>query len=143
MKKLVLVVGLILVLAIVFVIVVFDWYSGFYIDFGPNSTRTIYGDFSKAQSFQGKTIVSENVKLLEGASYSAKSFAGNKTLDLKEECVEIQASDSDAFSAREGKVIQINDLIQTNVYYKCMAGTTIGKNECPTYCIISFGKEIS
>jgi len=139
MKKKVLVLGLILVLAIVFVIAVFDWYNGFIID-PPGSAHTILTNFSKATNLQGETVVSENLVLVAGSAYSTKSFA--LSANLEENCVEIQASDSDAFSVREGRAIQINDLIQTNIYYKCVSGVVIGNDECPLFCTVSFGKEI-
>jgi len=101
-----------------------------------------YFDFSKAVNAPNTIIVSQNLRIPQGAVYTAGIFAETAT-GIDENCVEIQANDPVTFTVHEGKLLQTNKVSTTNIYYKCVSGETIEKNTCPLFCTISFGKELT
>lgn len=141
MRRQVLVTGLVLLTVIILIILFVLFLQGGAISDSFEPTDTILNDFRNAVNSPGKTIVSENLEFPKDVMYFAETFISRR--NPGENCFEFQASDSNTFDVHEGKIIQINDSIQTNVYYKCVTGATVGNDECPLFCIISFGKEIS
>ena len=84
-----------------------------------------------------KGLIREKNLVLPNASFSSKFFADRFNLD--EECVEMQAKESSAFTvASNGRSVGINQSVLTDVYFLCFYEDI---EECPEYCIISFGKK--
>jgi len=137
----------ILVIGLLVLVVAVIWWDSWkpFVDLTPNTGRLadkiLCDGILNAVNVPNNIVVSKDLKLLKGVVYTTRSFAncGN----MEENCVEIQASDSSTFSVNERMVIQINSLIQTDVYYKCVLGTTVGVDMCPLFCTVSFGKELS
>jgi len=107
------------------------------------SERRLFEGFDKAfNSPDGSVIVEKDLVLKNGASYSRGAFASPVT-GMDDECVAIEASNSTAFSLTENKVVEITTIIQASVYYKCIHGEEIGEAQCPVYCTVGFGKDLS
>jgi hypothetical protein len=105
------------------------------------SVRRLYEGFDKAlNSPDGSVIVEKDLILKSGSSYSSRAFEG-RSAGIEADCIEIDASESMAYSLQENRIVQVNSLIQTNVYYKCLPGKVVGEN-CETFCTVSFGKEL-
>jgi hypothetical protein len=108
------------------------------------SEKQLYEGFVKSlNSPDGSVIVQKNLVLKDGASYSSRAFA-EATAGIEADCIELDASGNSAFSLNQNrKVITINTLIQTDVYYKCLPGTAVGEASCETYCVIGFSKDLA
>ncbi len=108
------------------------------------SEQRLYEGFNKAlNSPDASVIIEKGIVLRGGASYGSRGFSGSVT-NLDHECIEMQASKSNAFDVSDnGRIININTLIQTDLFYQCMPGSYVGEDDCDTYCIVSFGNDLS
>lgn len=106
------------------------------------SERRLFEGFDKAlNSPDGSIVVEKDIVLKANSSYGSRAFEGSTT-GIPFECIELDASNSTAFTLQNKNLIQINTLIQTNIYYKCLPGTQTATPECETHCTISFGKDL-
>ncbi len=106
------------------------------------SVRRLYEGFDKSlNSPDGSVIVERDIVLKMGSSYSNRAFEGSSA-GIDAECIELDASNSMAYDLSENRVVSITTVIQTNVYYKCLPGHIVGKDDCGTFCTVSFGKEL-
>jgi len=106
------------------------------------SERRLFEGFNKAlNSPDGSIIFEKEIVLRANSSYSNRAFAST-VAGIDSECIEIHSSDSSAFIVTDASVIEITTVIQTNVYYKCLPGIALGEDQCPDYCLISFGKDL-
>lgn len=108
------------------------------------SEQRLFEGFKNAlNSPDGSVIFVKDLVLNEGASYSSSAFANSAT-GLSKECVEIYSDNSNAFNVTDNIVIEIKSVIQTNLYFKCVPGASVGReDECYSFCIVSFGKDFS
>ena len=105
--------------------------------------RLIEGFYKSTNSPDGSVIMEKGIVLKEGAMYSTGTFAAS-VADVSQECIELDSSDSAAFSlSSDSLVLEVRSLVETNVYYKCVYGKEIGEDECGLYCIVSFGKDLA
>jgi len=105
------------------------------------SEQQLFEGYKKAlNSPDGSVITEKDLILKDGSSYTSDSFA-NQVAGIGAECVEIEASDQSAFTVTNKRIIEINTLIQANIYYKCVPGSSVG-NDCDPFCTISFGREL-
>jgi len=106
------------------------------------SEQRVFEGFSKAlKSPNGDVIFEKDIVLRQGLRFTSDAFA-KSTAGIEKECIELQASDSTAFSKISERAVEIASQIKTPVYYKCLPGYAAGNNECETYCIVSFGEEL-
>ena len=84
----------------------------------------------------------KDLVLKQDTTYSTRAFAGTTT-GIPEECIEMDASNSSAFKLIDSRIIELNTRVKTNVYYQCFPGSYIGSNDCETFCIVSFEKDLS
>lgn len=102
------------------------------------SERRLFEGFKTALNTPDGSIVVQNALVLkDGSMYSNRAFASS-VAGIDAECIEIDAVDSAAFTVTNDKVIEINTLIETDVFFRCLP-----KYDCPTFCTISFGKELT
>ena len=109
------------------------------------SEQRLFEGFKNALNSPDGTVISvKELVLNKGSSYSTSAFSGSVT-GLSRDCIEIQASNSSAFTVTSKSVVEVNTLIQTNVFFKCLPGDSdlVGRPECHSYCYASFGAEFS
>ena len=106
------------------------------------SARRLYEGFGKAlNSPDGSVIVEKDLILKSGSSYSSRAFKG-RYAGIEADCISLEASGSMAYEVSENnRVVNVNTMIQTSVYYKCLPGHLRG-NDCDTFCTVSFGKKL-
>lgn len=108
------------------------------------SERRLFEGFYKSiDSPDGSVIVEKDIVLKHGATYSTRAFSSS-IADLDHECIELDSSDSAAFYlSSDSAVLEVKNLVETNVYYKCVRGKEIGEDQCELYCTVSFGKDLA
>jgi len=105
------------------------------------SERRLFDGFSKSlNSPDGSVVFEKDLILRDGSAYSRSAFASSVT-GIDKDCVELNASSSSAFTSYQGELVEINTVIKTDIYYKCLPGSLVGWDDCPDYCYVSFGQD--
>jgi len=107
------------------------------------SEKRLFEGFDKSlNSPDGSIIVEKELVLKNGASYTSRAFA-NSVVGVDTGCIELDAVDSSAFTLSNKKLVEVNTVIQANMFYQCLPGYAVGEDQCDVYCIVSFGKELT
>lgn len=105
------------------------------------SEKRVFEGFEKAvRSPDGSIIFEDDLVLAPGSAFSSRTFS-SMIIGMVPECVELQTNTSSAFSEFDGRIVEVNTLITTGIYYRCER-IYDPDHDCETTCLVSFGKEI-
>ena len=92
-----------------------------------------------AASPNGDVVRVQSLSFRKGTSFNQLAFSN--LIGTDESCIELQSSSSRAFSVQDN-VIEFKSEMTTDVFIQCQTNTASASN-CPIYCTVSFGKELS